>query len=948
MSEKNNQNVDATGSGVFSGAPRSNQAAKKRRKTSSKTRLKSPSRAGSHGQRRSVGHAPRKKSRKEPSASPVDHLKSLTASPTTEGEQSSQKEPADNIKEESADGATPGRGGCLQSEAAMRSQLDREYDSPHGRLQFLKVKAEPTASPLSPIEPHGMFSESLPQGTWNKEHGSLPGSINASSRTFSRDAARAVMSDSAAPPQDPPQPGNFTDARQLSFARITETEPLCNLRSRGKIARFPENSSMLRLSGQGGSLGAVADIREPSVASERTLANTDGNKGEQACSAGRRDARATSLSKSAAGTSMSYRPMTYRGSVRLVRSGGDAEFLSIVVAIDVLFVLLTILVGLHFAAERLDKRNDTAQQGYIFCCKQEALRLAPVIDTAVNPCNNLYEYVCSNAQRTQVIHAKFASELENSVFYGPILSRSTAGELLRRYYKTCSDATKSSNLTLLAADVVTTLLDSGVVHANMTSRSVIGSFFSTILPHGGFFIVQLKFTQQSLAQTLTVKLAKPENLVACDHCEGIMQVVNQRMNTNFTREEVQRFGSVSVSKKLCSASTGDVQLLKTLFHTVEPRTIEMILNSSLLANSTFLSRMVVMVYCFDEISYLVSALAGTSHQPLSSAFLVVDASARLVRQLFVAIPEKERKTSFCETQVRTLGNLWNEYLVDYVATADKNIIVVNIYESVKAVVLKSFIDQKIFDEQTGEQRDAIDMIDRMLLVLPRDSLPAGRRLPSPEAISPNFPAHYYYMQRYEFLADRLRVVQDLPDSVANFLNTATRRGRKLYVPAIYYLSLRHASKWLSVLHFPRLGASLAAFMWHAVLYERDWSSNTASRIRGFTECFGSKYLVAEGFTLSHAQFFYLSWAFNNCLYDGPVDKDVVVNIPATSAPRHRAAAGGAAAAASLGFGHHFLVLDTSHDSHIGLFLTALTPSSAAFDDLGEALDAVLGSYRLGP
>ncbi|KAH7935147.1 hypothetical protein HPB52_004535 [Rhipicephalus sanguineus] len=369
---------------------------------------------------------------------------------------------------------------------------------------------------------------------------------------------------------------------------------------------------------------------------------------------------------------------------------------------------------------------------------------------------------------------------------------------------------------------------------------------------------------------------------------------------------------------MCSTSTGDVQLLKTLFHTVEPRDIEIILNSSLLANSSFSWRIVVTVHCFDEISYLVSTLAAPSQQPLSSAFLAADASARLVRQLFVATPDKEKKTSFCETQVRALRNLWNEYLVDCAATSDKNIIVVNLYESVKAAVLKSFIDQKIFDERMGEQRDAIDIIDRMLLVLPRDSLPTGLRLPSPSTISPNFPAHYYYLQRYEFLADRVRVVQDVPDSAANLVNTATRRGRKLYVPAAYYLSLRQASKWLSVIHFPKLGASLAAFMWYAVVYERDWSSNTSSRIRRFTECFSSKYLgrrrigeperliaastlalhslkgacreedlsyvpveVTEGFTLSHAQFFYLSWAFSNCLCDGIGDKDVAVNIPAT-------------------------------------------------------------------
>ncbi|KAH7971335.1 hypothetical protein HPB49_022108 [Dermacentor silvarum] len=915
MKGKEQENTDATGSEVYSGSSKRKQAAKKSRKTSSKTRSKSPSRATSRLRRHSVDRASPKMSKKKPSASPIGSLKPLTPS-RTEGAPITSKEPAEIIEGESVSAAVPAKEGNQQIEAAIRSTLDNQYEPPDERLKSLEVIKDVIVSPLSPINSPSHFSESIPWCTWKDEPEALASTPNASSRAFW--SGTAIMSDAVSTCQSPPRPNAPTDKCHLSAVQMNGTEPLNTLRARGRVSKTPERATILRLPRQTGPLDAAANIRKSLGASDTTLANTAGDKGEQQCTTLPTDVKATRLSKSIAGTSMSYRPMTYRGSMRMVRSGGDAEFLSIAVAIDVLFVMLVILVGLHFAVVGRVKKSNKTQEGYAFCCREEATELATVIDTAVNPCNNLYEYVCRNVHRMELTDAKFMGWFERSIFDGTVLSRSTAGELLLSYYKFCNDAMRASNLTQLAADVAGSLLDSGVVKANMTSGSMVGTFFSTVLVNGGFFIVKIKIVQQLLVQTLTVELADPENLVACDHCEGIMKVINERLNTKFTREDVQSFQSVAVPKKLCSASTGDVQLLNHLFHTVKPSVIVMILNSSLLVNPSVLSRMVVTVNCFDEISYLVSTLAAASHQPLSSAFLVADASARLANQLFVAIPGKVKKTSFCKTQVKTLRNLWNKYLVDHVATADKNIVMINLYESTKAAVLKSFIEQKIFDQQAGEQRDAIDIIDSMLVVLPRDSLPSGLRMPSPPTIAANFPAHYYTMQRYEFLANRARLVQDLPDSFANLTTAPTRRGHNLYVHPGYYLSLRQASKWLPLIHFPKLGAALAAFMWHAVLYERDWSPNTTSKIRGFTKCFGSKYLgkvrleeseemiaasalalgsmkrasreddlsyipveVTEGLFLSHAQLFYLNWALSNCLYDGSAGKDVAVNIPAT-------------------------------------------------------------------
>ncbi|KAH6941265.1 hypothetical protein HPB50_015454 [Hyalomma asiaticum] len=919
MNGKNSDNVHATGSEVHSGASKSKQVPKKYRRTSSKARSKSPGRSSVNRRRRFGDHAPRKKSSKQRSSSPVGSVMSYSGSPTTEG-QPSCKEALETTTGECRSALSPAAGGRQQSEAVAGSDVDEEYTPRDGQMKVAQVITECTVNPLFPVEPHSRSSEGVAPGICKKQQEYVRSSRSAGTRPLSRGTTEVVVSDSSSAPRDRPQPRIPTDAHHLRSAQISETEPLYTLRSRGKMPRSPKTSTILKRPRQSGSLDAVADIRELSFASEKTLANTTGDRGEQVFTAGWRDIRAASLSKSAAGTSMSYRPITYRGSVRLVRSGGNAEFLSIVVAIDVLFVLLTILVGIRFAATGPEKPNSTTQQGYTFCCKEEATKFAAVIDTAVSPCNSLYEYVCRKVQQTDnSTDVELVSGVENSIFDGPLLSSSTgrAGQLLRHYYMSCSHTVNESNLTQIAADVVAFLLDSGVVKAKMSSRSVVGSFFSTILPIGGFFIVNIKITQQPVAHTMIVKLAEPENLTACDHCKGIMQVINQRMGTNFTTEDVQRFRSAAVLKTLCTASTGSIHLLKNLFHVVQPSDIEMILNSSLLMNSS-LSPIVVTVYCFDEISDLISSLSAPSHQPLSSAFLVADAAARLVGQLFAVIPDKERKTTFCKTQARALRNLWNDYLVDHAVTVEKNIVVANLYESVKAAVLKSFLDQKVFDEHAGEQRVAIDIIDGMVMVLPGDSLPTGLSLPSTPNTSLTLLAHYYYMQRYEFLADRIRVFQDLPDSATNLGSVAVRRGHKLYIPAGYYLSLQHASKWLSLIHFPKLGAMLASFMWHAVLYERDWSPKTTLRIRGFTECFGSKYLgklrigepermiagsalalhslkrasrdddlsyvpveVTEGFMLSHAQFFYLSWAFGKCLYDGPGGKDVAVNIPAT-------------------------------------------------------------------
>ncbi|KAL3202752.1 hypothetical protein MRX96_042314 [Rhipicephalus microplus] len=63
--------------------------------------------------------------------------------------------------------------------------------------------------------------------------------------------------------------------------------------------------------------------------------------------------------------------------------------------------------------------------------------------------------------------------------------------------------------------------------------------------------------------------------------------------------------------------------------------------------------------------------------------------------------------------------------------------------------------------------------------------------------------------------------------------------------------------------------------------------------------------------------------------------------------RGTAARAAAAAGATFSGYRHRLVYHTSRDSHLSLVLTASSSSAAAFDELGEALDAVLGSYRLG-
>ncbi|KAK8786164.1 hypothetical protein V5799_007467, partial [Amblyomma americanum] len=103
-----------------------------------------------------------------------------------------------------------------------------------------------------------------------------------------------------------------------------------------------------------------------------------------------KDTKPTSLFKTGAATSMSYRRMSYKGSFRAMRTGRDAEFLLIAVAIDVLFVLLLIVVGLDFALVSRDKQTDIKDKAYDFCCTKEAAELVDVIDTTANPCDDLH------------------------------------------------------------------------------------------------------------------------------------------------------------------------------------------------------------------------------------------------------------------------------------------------------------------------------------------------------------------------------------------------------------------------------------------------------------------------------------------------------------------------------------------------------------------------------
>ncbi|XP_065308792.1 uncharacterized protein [Dermacentor albipictus] len=552
--------------------------------------------------------------------------------------------------------------------------------------------------------------------------------------------------------------------------------------------------------------------------------------------------------------------------VRLPRRLIVRALMVITASVFLLVVLLLVFaIGPRMAQKEIPEPEP-------FCCPSDGRHIVAVVNDSVDPCEDLYSYICTSTVTNEV--EKPASLLEmleamittataanGSSASASLLSKSRAGMFLQKLYAACVVAAKGERqrdehgrgISFLSAQMASALWDSGKELLTwMNSTNLLTYLFITNLRYRIRSVVEIVYTSWDTTLLFSHDALDwgSEMHLLCEECVAAALIVyHQHVNSSLVGN-----GDFREAANGTLVTFDDVSVFATRLHRLYSKKkvvghfvmdnvsqlwpAEDILNS-LQVLPWLDSSANVNFECFalNQIVVLRSEITKRENWAVGAVYLI----AHTVARAFMSISPEAVKEVHCVMLTTTLRQLVSATFWELYGTPEKETVIADIYKSVLDAVA---LDVSRHIASSGDQNARLRLSNVMgNVTLVTAAVTNAKVGQIPQETDEDYARSLLVARSFEFEAWKNRMALGLPTWFTEKPVLHTRQRLYLEVPASFY-GVVHVTKGPSPLNMAVLGVRVAEILWRVVLLE-EWDGEAQVKVDALLRCF------SHAFTATH-------------------------------------------------------------------------------------------------
>ncbi|KAL1476488.1 hypothetical protein MTO96_036455 [Rhipicephalus appendiculatus] len=512
-------------------------------------------------------------------------------------------------------------------------------------------------------------------------------------------------------------------------------------------------------------------------------------------------------------------------------------------------IVTAVSLGVYLSNHGGEKR-DTSDLGVPFFCPEEAQELAGYVNTSLNPCEDFFAYVCSNAihdghRRGSDVDTELVHIAITGVTPGSKKKRGRTGPLLTAFYRTCVET--APHRQLFASTMATALARRTWGHLGVpNTRNALVYIVTASVKYDLPSAVCVAFERDK--STMLLRIA-----TTCT-TEGPAGLYWAALRAS--REALRAHGNWTAS----TADAADVEHLHT-------KLCERFANvSKVTATYTLTNESDAFNSEVWNVGDLRTALNVIGHSPQSAEHVVVEGvggirllhdmfasdegavdvkAAYLVRESVATAVERfyarndssaQGVVDKCVEGLFRVPRVWHAFAAEVFTSLEKDADARATFEVIKDAVLLDCQRSSLFeaDDAEGLRR----FFDDLVLVTPAEADETRVAIPEP---TDTYAENFLALQACEFQMADLSELGHSDDPLPGQDLRIVDDRRLLMTPSLYAQIRASCSPDHDIGNVLRLGSTYAEGIWYAILHSVRWSAKTRANIDRFKACLAQHY-----------------------------------------------------------------------------------------------------------
>ncbi|KAH7967586.1 hypothetical protein HPB52_000513 [Rhipicephalus sanguineus] len=522
-------------------------------------------------------------------------------------------------------------------------------------------------------------------------------------------------------------------------------------------------------------------------------------------------------------------------------------------------LLLVFAIGPRLAQDGTDSGSEP------FCCPTEGHWIAAVVNDSVNPCEDLYSYICTPAvtsgidnsaslmKSLEAMITTAATQRSSSSAYS--LSKSRAGTFLQKLYTACVVTTaretqrdeNGRKISSLSSQMAAAIWDSlSELLSHLNSTNLLTYLLITNLRYHIRSVVEIDYTGWDATFHFNHNALDWDSEVhlVCEECVAAsLLAYRQHVNVSGVAD-----GDFQEAANCTLVTFDHVSAFATHLHRLYSE--RKIVEHFVMANASQFWPAEDIIKAFQALPWLDSgayvkveslaflqtvALRRELTQRENWAVGAVYLIAHTISRAYMDLTPEAVKEIHCLHLTTGLKHLVSTAYWELYRTPEKEAVITDIYRSVLDAVTLDVLRHIVSSEDEEARMRLSNLMDNVTLVIA--TITTGRVGEIPEVTSGNYARSLLTARSFEFESWKDRMTLGLPSWFTEEEPVLYARDRLyLDVPASFYSFVR-VSKRSSPLNMAVLGVRLAEILWRVALLE-EWAGEARATVEALLHCFG--------------------------------------------------------------------------------------------------------------
>ncbi|KAK8777592.1 hypothetical protein V5799_029063 [Amblyomma americanum] len=500
------------------------------------------------------------------------------------------------------------------------------------------------------------------------------------------------------------------------------------------------------------------------------------------------------------------------------------------------------------------------------CCLDELRLLYSTVNATINPCNDIFAYVCDSYERNVTPGSVRDIRLrEEPARYLP--SNTAAGKLINKHFRVCLRA--MSRAEELGPETVTSLADFMGRQAFRTERDMLRLVVEMTLKYSLETTVLFATTELRdiwkrhlpgerlggrdtvvvIACSIQLKVKGPLAKLYARLRQEALDATNAALSTNVTQREIETLvQDLKDIPRKHVVSESPLSALTDMVPTVSTNEWQTLLES--IMGSPYSDRMYHTLV--KDLNHRLGILLDRARQPATVAFLLLDAACNLLWNVLNVNQKAAVQVRYferCRRESQTLVPLLVFNRLQTIRSATERT------EQFRAIFhrLVHLVAEAAARFSAPEDAESVKQFVRGIrMYLPRDIFDLEAPLPK---LDSRYAWNFMSLQASRWTAQRVPLRKDVSrDAVKDSIETKhlVVRNASIYVSVSLFTALNISDDFDPVVAYATVGMSLADSLWRTVFAET-WSQETNRLFNIVNDCRAASGKVSPRSVFRHSE-----------------------------------------------------------------------------------------------